>query len=335
VRIGLHLGPLQEFPPIGKLLDFVKRSEDAGIDPILFADSVSLSRFHLHDPYTTLALAAQVTANATIGTCVTNPLTRHLSVTANAAGSIDDISGGRMLLGIGTGDTAVHLIGKKSVRLRTMRESLGVLRALLDGTPVEHEGAILTSNWRKPGLPIYLAAGGPKTLALGGELADGVITLAGLAPETVEWVRARVAEGEATAGKAKGSTPVWIDGLLSFGDDRDTVRNAIKPRITSFANQNFRVAYHAVPEEHLEEVKHFRENYDETDLGPNTKNAARVTDYMIDRFGIIGTVPEVTGRFESLAAQGVETFLVATPFSLEERIAIVDMLGREVIPRVA
>ena len=146
MRIGLHLGPLQEFPPIGELLDFVKRSEDAGIDPILFADSVSLSRFHLHDPYTTLALAAQVTASATIGACVTNPLTRHLSVTANAA---------------------------------------------------------------------------------------------------------------------------------------------------------------------------------------------RVTDYMIDRFGIIGTVPEVTARFESLAAQGVETFLVATPFSLEERIAIVDMLGREVIPRVA
>ncbi|MCH6551577.1 MAG: hypothetical protein IH804_06135 [Planctomycetes bacterium] len=55
-------------------------------------------------------------------------------------------------------------------------------------------------------------------------------------------------------GDDSRTTPVWIDGLLSFGGDREAVREAIKPRITSFANQNFRVAYHAVPEEHLAEA---------------------------------------------------------------------------------
>ncbi len=334
MRVGLHIGPTQDFPPIGEILDFVKKAEDIGFGPILFADSVSLSRFHVHDPYTMLALASRITATAMIGTCVTNPLTRHLSVTANAAGSIDDISGGRMLLGIGTGDTAVHLIGKKAVRLNAMRESLTVLKKLLGGESVDYEGQTLTSNWRKPDLPVYLAAGGPKTLALGGELADGLITLAGLSPETIEWVRGCVVEGEAAAGKPKGSVPVWIDGLLSFGDDREKVRQAIKPRITSFANQNFRVAYHAVPEEFLPEAKTFRENYDETDVGPETKNANYVTDYMIDRFGIVGTASDVVSRFEGLADMNVETFLVAMPFSLEERIAIIEMLGREVLPRI-
>ena len=335
MRVGLHIGPMEGFPPIGDFLDFVKKAEDSGFDPILFADSVSLSRFHVHDPYTILALAARSTNRATIGTCVTNPITRHLSVTANAAGSIDDISGGRMLLGVGTGDTAVHLIGKKSVRLAIMREALTVLRGLLDGNPVEFEGQTLTSNWNKADLPIYLAAGGPKTLALGGELADGLITLAGLAPETIEWVRGCVAEGETAAGKPGGSVPILIDGLLSFGNNRDDVRNTIKPRITSFANQNFRVAYHSVPDKYLQEAKTFRENYDETDLGPATKNARYVTDYMIDRFGIVGTASDVVGRFESLADMNVETFLVAMPFSLEERVAIIEMLGREVLPRVA
>lgn len=333
MRIGLHIGPMNEFPPVEKFMDFVKRAEDLGFDPLLFADSVSLSRFHIRDPYALMALAAQSTRRTAIGTCVTNPVTRHLSVTANAAATIDDIAGGRTVLGIGSGDTAVHLVGRKSIRLDALRESLRVLRALLDGEPVEYGGAELRSNWRKPGLPIFLAAGGPKTLALGGECAGGVITLAGLAPETIAWVRGRVAEGERSAGRAEGSTPVWVDGLLSFGKDREAVREAIKPRITSFANQNFRVAYHAVPEAHLAEVKHFRENYDETDLGPDTRNARRVTDYMIDRFGIIGTVSDVVGRFEELAAQRVETFLIATPFSLEERLAIIEMVGKEVIPR--
>ena len=334
MRVGLHFGPLQDFAPIGKILEMVQKAENFGFNPILFADSVSLSRFHVHDPYTTLALAAQATSTSIIGTCVTNPLTRHLSVTANAAGSIDDISSGRMLLGIGTGDTAVHLIGKKAVRLNTMRESLIILKNLLSGAPIEYEGQVLTSNWNKSDLPIYLAAGGPKTLALGGEFADGLITLAGLAPETIEWVRSCVSKGEAAVGKPVGCVPVWIDGLLSFGDDREKVRNAIKPRITSFANQNFRVSCHAVPENNLPEVKTFRENYDETDLGPTTKNAKYVTDYMIDRFGVVGTISDIIGRFEDLKEMDVETFLVAMPFSLDERIAIIEMLGREVLPRV-
>ncbi len=332
MRIGLHIGPMKDFPPVEQFMDFVKKAEDLGFDPLLFSDSVSLSQFHLRDPYTILALAAQLTQSATIGTCVTNTVTRHLSVTANATASIDDIAGGRAILGIGSGDTAVHLVGKKSIRMSAMREALRVLRALLDGVPVEYEGAELCSNWRKPDLPIFLAAGGPKTLALGGECAGGLITLAGLAPETISWVRECVSEGEKTAGRPEGSTPIWVDGLLSFGKDREAVREAIKPRITSFANQNFRVAYHAVPQAHLEEVKYFRENYDETDLGPGNQNARRVTDYMIDRFGIIGTVPDVVSRFEELAAQRVETFLIATPFGMEERIGIIDMVGREVIP---
>jgi len=92
------------------------------------------------------------------------------------------------------------------------------------------------------------------------------------------------------------------------------------------------VAYHAVPEEHLEEVKNFWENYNESDVGYRSKNAERVTDYLIDRFGIVRTKSDLIGRFEEIADQGVETFLVAMPFILEERFRITDMLAKEVIP---
>jgi len=335
MRIGLHIGPQRDFPPVDQFLDFVRRAEDLGFDPLLFSDTVSLSHFHVRDPYVILALAAGATKTATIGTCVTNPLTRHLTVTANAFGSVDDAAGGRTALGIGSGDTATFLLGKSFARLGAMRETLRVLRALLDGRPVEFEGQELRSNWRKPDLPIFLAADGPKTLALGGELADGIIVGAGVTPEVIRWVRDRVAEGEARAGRAAGGTPLWVDGIVNFGPDREAVRQATRPRMCTRANHNFRVAYHAVPEEHLAGVKNFRENYDESDVGARTRNAERVTDYLIDRFGVVGTEGDVIGRFEEIAGEGVETFLVAMPFRLEERIAITGMLAREVIPRVA
>ena len=334
MRIGLHIGPQNEFVAPERVLSFVRRAEDLGFDPITFADSVSLSRFYIRDPYVYLALVAGATRKATIGTCVTNPLTRHLSVTANAIASIDDLCPGRTVLGIGTGDTAVHLVGQERARLAPMRQALRVLRALLDGSPFEHAGTRLASNWRKPGLPIYLAAGGPKALALGGELADGVITLTGLDADVLAWVRACIGEGEVRAGRSPGSTPIWVDGLVSVGSDRETTRDAIRPRIASLANQNFRVAYHGVPETRLAEVHAFREAYDETDLGPNSRNGRLVTDYILDRFGIIGTPADVVARFEVLAEQGVRTFVIAQPFAQAERDKVLETVGREVIPRV-
>jgi len=334
MRIGLHIGPQNEFVAPERVLEFVRRAEDWGFDPITFADSVSMSRFHIRDPYVYLALAAGATRKATIGTCVTNPLTRHLSVTANAIASIDDLCPGRTMLGIGTGDTAVHLVGEERMRLAPMRHALRVLRALLDGSPVEHAGARLASNWRKPGLPIYLAAGGPAILALGGEAADGIITLAGLDPDVLAWVRAKVGEGESKAGRAPGTTPIWVDGLVCIGPDREATRDAIRPRIASLANQNFRVAYYAVPEAHLAEVRAFREAYDETDLGAGSRNGRLVTDYILDRFGIVGTPADAIARFEALAEQGVQTFVIAQPFSQAERDAVLETVAREVIPRI-
>lgn len=334
MQIGLHIGPLREFPPVDEFMDFVRRAEDMGFDPLLFSDTVSLSHFRILDPLPIMTLAAQATKTAAVGTCVTNPVTRHLSVTANAFATVDHIAGGRTILGIGSGDTALYLLGKKFVNLAGMRETLTVLRALLDGEPVTYEGQELRSNWKKPGLPIFLAADGPKMLALGGELADGVIVGAGLSKEVIDWVRGRVGEGETRAGRERGSTPIWVDGIVNFGEDREAVRAATRPRMCTRANHNFRVAYHAVPPEHLEEVKNFRENYNESDVGFRNQNAERVTDYLLDRFGIVGAESDVIERFEEIASQGVETFLVAMPFILEERFRIIEMLAKEVIPRV-
>jgi len=336
MKIGLRIGPQNVFTPVPEYLAFVRHAEQLGFDPLLFSDTVSLSHFHVRDPFVVMALAAGVTERAGLGTGVTTPFTRHPSVVANAFGSIDDaIMPRRTYLGIGSGDTAAYLIGKRAARLAEMREYLKVLRALLDGETVTFQGATLRSNWRKPDLPIYLAADGPKMLAVAGELADGVILGAGITPEVLEWGRAAIAEGEARAGCTAGSTPMWLDTIVSVGEDRTAVRQGLRSRLCIRANHNFRMGFHGVPEAHLPEVRRFREHYDETDVGSKTRNAELITDYMIDRFAIAGTTEDVVARFDALHAQGVASMTVAMPFRLEERYAIVETLAREVMPRVS
>jgi 5,10-methylenetetrahydromethanopterin reductase len=335
MQIGLRIGPQNEFTPVPEYLAFVRRAEDLGFDPLLFSDTVSLSHFHVRDPFVLMALAASVTSHAGLGTGVTTPFTRHPSVVANAFGSIDDAIAPRpTFLGIGSGDTAVYLIGKRAARLAEMREYLKVLRALLDGEPVTFEGATLRSNWRKPHLPLYLAADGPKMLAVAGELADGVILGAGTTPEVLAWARGCIAEGEERAGRAPGSMPLWVDLIVSVGEDRAAVRQALRPRLCNRANHNFRMGFYSVPDEHLPGVRRFREHYDETDVGAKTRNAELITDYIIDRFAIAGTTADLVTRFDGLKAQGVERVIVAMPFRLEERYAIIETLAREVMPRV-
>lgn len=336
MQIGLRIGPQNEFTPIPEYLKFVQRAEALGFDPLLFSDSISLSHFHVRDPFVLMALASNVTKKAGLGVGVTAPFTRHPAVVANAIGSVDDALMPRTTyFGVGSGDTPVYLIGKRAAKLAEMREYLKTMRGLLDGTPVEFDGVTLRSNWRKPNVPICAAADGPKMMQLAGELADQVIIGAGATAEVVDWACANVAEGEARAGRPAGSVPIWIDTIVSVGEDRDRIRKEIRPRLCNRANHNFRMGTYCVPEEHLAGVQNFRENYNETDVGSKTSNAERVTDYIIDRFSISGTTADVVARFEELQAMGVDNMIVAMPFRLDERYHIIETLGREVLPRVS
>jgi 5,10-methylenetetrahydromethanopterin reductase len=336
MRIGLRIGPQNEFTPMPAYLEFVRRAEELGFDPLLFSDSVSLSHFYVRDPFVLMALAAGATQRVGLGIGVTAPFTRHPAVVANAIGSIDDAIAPRATyLGVGSGDTPVYLIGKRAARLAEMRAYLTAMRGLLDGEAVEFEGATMRSNWRKPLLPICAAADGPKMMALAGELADKVIVGAGATAEVLAWARHHIAQGEARAGRAPGSTPLWVDAIVSIGEDRAEVRRAIRPRLCNRANHNFRMGYHCVPEQHLAGVRNFRDHYDERDVGSKTRNAERITDYIIDRFALAGTTEDVVARFEALQALGVAHMIVAMPFRLDERYAIIETLGREVLPRVS
>ena len=148
---------------------------------------------------------------------MTNTVTRHLSVTANATASIDDIAGGRSILGIGSGDTAVHLVGKKSIRLSVMREALGVLRALLDGEPVG-------TRWGKHRYKVPSLFGLSATRSLEGSTAVAIAgSLAAMLALMVAGFPLPVAAGTALACGLLGCA---VEAISHHGLDNLTIQLA-------------------------------------------------------------------------------------------------------------
>src|SRR5689334_4211820 len=168
---------------IERTLALTRQAEAAGFDHAWLFDSHVLWR----DPYPLLTLMADATTRLRLGTCVTNPATREPSVTASTLATLDELSGGRMDLGIGRGDSARRVLGKAPITLEHTEEAIRVIRALVAGEAVVYEGTELQLTWAgKWTLPIWVAGYGPMALAMTGRVADGVI-LQLADPDLVRW----------------------------------------------------------------------------------------------------------------------------------------------------
>jgi alkanesulfonate monooxygenase SsuD/methylene tetrahydromethanopterin reductase-like flavin-dependent oxidoreductase (luciferase family) len=144
---------------------------------------------------------AQATETMRLGTCVTNPGTREPSVTASSLATLDELSGGRMDLGIGRGDSARRVLGKPPTTMANLEEAIRVIRALVAGETIAYEGIDLhfpwTTGWN---LPVWVAGYGPMALAMTGRVADGVI-LQLADPDLIAWFVGQIREAEAPAGR--------------------------------------------------------------------------------------------------------------------------------------
>ena len=199
----------------------VRRVEELGYDHLWLTDS----SLHSRDCYAYLALAARQTQRVTLGTAVTNPYTRHPGITASSIATIDDISGGRGVLGIGAGDRPVGALGFDAARLRDMRDTVGAIRRLLAGETVDMTAerfslreAHLRLSARRD-VPIFLSASGPRMLELAGEIADGVILLAGLFEEGVRYAIEHIDTGAKKAGRRRPQVAVMAYGAIDEDED--------------------------------------------------------------------------------------------------------------------
>jgi len=193
----------------------VRRAETLGWDAALQPDS----QLRRRDTYVMLAAAARATEHITLGTLLANPISRHPSVTASSIATIDELAPGRVLLGWGVGDTAVRLAGLRPARVKELEDSTVLMRALLDGREVEVGAERPARLPHHRPVPIWIAAGGPRTLRMAGSVADGVFIRVGTHEANIRRSIELIRAGAKEAGRDPASVKLGAVFHTVFLDD--------------------------------------------------------------------------------------------------------------------
>ena len=315
-----------------RTIDLTRRAEAAGFEYGWLFDSHVLWR----EPYVLLTLMAQATNRMRLGTCVTNPATREPSVTASALAVLDELSGGRMDLGIGRGDSARRVLGKPPTTMVTLEAAIVAIKGLVEGRSVTYEGTELrlpwTGNWT---LPVWVAGYGPMALAMTGRIADGAI-LQLADPDLVAWFVGQIRAAEVAAGRPAGSVLVQAAAPAHVGELEDCrertrwfpalVSNHVVDLVNKYPREE-------LPESLTGYVRD-RTGYDylhHAEVG--SSNAGFVGDEVTDRFCVIGSVDDHLAKLRRLAEVGVDQFNVYLMNGDEEEM--LEIYGRDIIPTLA
>ena len=327
--------------PVGQLVERARLAEASGYSTVWMADE----RFY-REIYSCLGQLATHTSKVLLGPCVTDPFARHPALTTMAIGTLDEISGGRAILGIGAGISGFTELGiERKKPARAIREAIEVIRALLRGETVDYRGEVVAFNHGRlsflpprPEIPIYVASNGPLGQRVAAEIADGVIMEACASAAEVHAFRAAVAGAARKAGRdpqairiiTRLNTCIAADGRLARDAVRPTVARYLgagRLRSRTAATQGL-----ALPPETLASVAGAAYAAGVT---PYLPLLPLITDRHVDAFTLAGTVDEVTEHAISLRKAGADG-VIARPFApeggtIEETIV---KLGSEVWPRV-
>lgn len=315
-----------------RIVALTRQAEEAGFTYGWLFDSHVLWL----EPYPLLTMMALNTRRMRLGTCVTNPAVRDPTVTASALATLNRISGGRMDLGIGRGDSSRRVLGKSPTTLAGLEVAARRIRALAAGEEIEYEGERVRMEWASGELPIWIAGYGPKALQLAGRVADGVI-LQFADPHLIQWSLGFVREGALAAGRDPASitvmaaAPVWVSDDLSVGRDRvrwfpALVSNHVMDLLARYDPADLPAELTAYVRD-----RHGYDYHHHAEVGSD--NASFVTDAVVDNFCIVGPVEEHKRRLRELAALGVQQFNIYLMCGDEE--ATLDIYGREILPALA
>jgi F420-dependent oxidoreductase-like protein len=323
---GLGIGPQDQ-------LQVVKEAERLGYDSVWAAEAYG------SDAATVLAWLAAQTTTLRLGSAIFQMPGRSAAMTAMTAATIDELSGGRMLLGIGSSgpQVAEGWHGQRFARqLQRTREYVAVVRKALAREKLEFHGETL--ELPLPGgpgkalhlmispaqerIPIYLAAIGPKNTALAGEIADGWIPTF-FSPEHVGELRELLEEGAARAGRSLDGFEIAPTVNVFVSDDVETARNVMRPALALYIGgmgsreQNF---YNKLVQRYGFEAaaKEVQDLYLE---GKKAEAGAAIPDELIDLVSLCGPPGAVRDRIAAFRAAGVGTLMI-TPmaFTAEDRI---------------
>ena len=310
-----------------------KRVEAAGWDGLAIYDSQNLDG----DCYVALALAAAATKRIGLGPGVTNPGTRHPAVTAGAIASIQQLSGGRAVLGIGRGDSAMAFIGRSPVRVRAFERYLKALQGYLAGNGVAfddmdfderlappasaleladtpRESQLVWLDKTLPRVPIEVAATGPNAIAAAARHADIIAFALGSDPDRLAWglEQARGAREEAGLDPRAIGLAAYVN--VACHRDIDTARALASETLATFARLSVMhgTITGPLPEEERDQLSGLNKTFN---MRKHERNTDLLSNELIDRFAIVGPPETCIRRLHAMADLGIEKVIVAGPWN--------------------
>jgi probable F420-dependent oxidoreductase len=321
-------------PPYPRFLELIKLAEQHGFDygwtydsHVLWQESIPL-----------LAVAARETSTIKLGHFVTNPGTREPTVLASAYATLHDLSDGRMVMGIGRGDSARRYIGQQPVRVAEFERRLAMIRDFMNGRAVEWNDKELQLKWVRPELPeipMWVAGYGPKALAVAGRVGDGVIIqLAD--PEIIQWIMETARRAAEEAGRDPSQLKCIVGAPSHISDDMASAREQVRwfPAMVSNHVMDLIERYGArgdVVPKALTDYVQARKFYDYDEHSRvGAKHGAFVTDEICDRFCVLGNAEQAAAKLRELEAVGVDQFnIYLMTEGQEDDLAA---YGRDIIP---
>jgi 5,10-methylenetetrahydromethanopterin reductase len=307
----------------------VRLAEELGYSHVWFGDSQVIWR----ELYVNLGAAALATKRVTLAAGVTNPLTRNVTVTASALATLHELTGGRVALGIGTGDSSVETLGERPATLAYLKESIQVIRRLLAGERVALGTGEVHMDWAQVSpIPVFIGASGPRVLRLAGQVADGAIILVGTAPEYLHAALACIRQGAEEAGRdlqAEGFKYVcWVPCAISR--DGKAARDLVKAHVARILKRPLPFALSPEEQPVVEQVYQHYEYQQHMVVG--SRHSYLVPDHMVTRFAIAGTVEECRRQVERLKETGIHQ-LAIIPYGANprDRLSVVKTFAREVM----
>jgi alkanesulfonate monooxygenase SsuD/methylene tetrahydromethanopterin reductase-like flavin-dependent oxidoreductase (luciferase family) len=329
MRIGAHF--LAEDLPT--FVESVKRAETSGYDRAWLAEGQMLWQ----DVYVYLTHALAATDVIVCGPAITNPVTRHYSVTASAIATLANLHPGRVVLGIGRGDNAVRTMGLVPASSKELAEIVPRLRDLTAGRPIDIGDSRFRIRWANEDVPLMMAATGPKTLRLAGALADIVMIQVGVQPAAVGWAIGHIRAGAGEAGRDPESVEVSVVCGMWVSDDLREARDKCRWAPTVGTNQLEFVARgnpdHDMPDELTRILRVKRDAYDyyAGHLDSSAEHNEYLSDDLIDAFAIAGPAERCLETIRELRDLGVGEISSAYLNGELEQLARV---GREIVPAI-
>ena len=307
-RYGISLG-VSPREPLTRAAELASAIDRDGFEAIWYVDF----QLGMKDVYAAMNLAAEATRTVQIGAAVTNLVTRHPTVTANATAALDELSSGRALLGLGAGWSAVLGTGGRPSTLGEVRQGISDFRQLFTGTEVDLFDTTVQLATAVRQVPIYLAVSQPGMLRLAGEVCDGAILMGAADPEFCEWQLGYIHDGLEKSGRSRREITVDLMVTMSWSDDEEEALDEVRAWATSQA-----ATFHPwkqMPEaweQYRPEFEKAAATYHLVDhLSTRADHRTIVSDEFTRSVALVGTRDECVGRLRQLWELDIDRITLA------------------------